>query len=59
MRKVFTIIGYVLFLAAWIIVAISEVSRGGNDLIICMSGAAVGSLICLIGNSILYAFEKR
>jgi hypothetical protein len=56
---VFTIIGYVLFLAAWIIVAISEVSRGGNDLIICMSGAAVGSLICLISNSILSAFEKR
>ncbi len=59
MKKVFTIIGYVLFLAAWIIVSISEISRGGNDLIICMSGAAIGSLVCLIGNALMSAFEKR
>ena len=59
MKKVFTIIGYLLFLAAWIIVGVSEISRGGNDLIIYMSGASIGALLCLIKDAFISAIEKR
>lgn len=59
MRKVLTIIGYVLFIAAWVVVSISEISRGGNDIIICMGGAAIGALVCVTANMLLSAFEKK
>lgn len=59
MRNILTIIGYVLFIAAWIVVTVSEISRGGNDIIICMSGAGIGSLVCITANMILSALEKK
>lgn len=53
MKKVFTIIGYVLLLAFCVVVAAYEIVRGGHDAIICMSSVFAGFTVRTIVDTIV------